>query len=123
MLTQTPEQHNRACSSATTHATEYAFVTGPGASEYSVTQSLVIQNNDAATQTLTVKLQTYSGSYASILTKEYAIAAGESEFLAEFMGQVLNGDASNPDKITIEYDVALTGSDTIHCVGSAVKFA
>jgi hypothetical protein len=121
---QTPRaQDLRLVNGTHSASTPYDWITGPGASETEVTQSLVIQNNDAVLQTVTVRSRKYSGGYATAFEKEYEIAAGESEFIAELMGRTLNGDASNPDKITVEFDTALGASDTIDCIASSVKFS
>lgn len=104
--------------------TDTDFVSGGGADTQTLVNNLAIQNNDEVAQIVTVKLKTYvTSAYVTKFTKEYEIAAGESEFIAELMGAALIGDASNPDKITLAFGTALGASDTIDCVGSSVKFS
>lgn len=119
---QTIERHDLQLDSGDSTGTDYDWVAAPSATGQLLVEMIVIQNNDTVSQVVTLKLKTYSGSYVTILTKDYTITAGESELPVEFMNAVLEGDASNPDKISIAFDTSLTASDTIDCIASAVKF-
>lgn len=124
MYQQTPIKQNLQFTASDTQATDTDWITAnTAASSYDVIQAIVIQNNDAAAQTMTVKVQTYSSSYSAIFTKTYAIAAAASEVITELAGQILNGAATNPDKVTVSFGSAMTGSDTVDCLCSTVRFA
>jgi hypothetical protein len=104
--------------------TDGDMIVGGGADTQTLVNSLVVQNNDEESQTITAKLQVHDGvSYEAQLTKEYTIESGESAFLADFMGMALEGDASHPDKITLAFNTELGSGDTIDCVGSSVQFS
>lgn len=122
-MAQTAQSHNKQLDTSDSVDTYYAWVTGGGASTQTLIQKMVIINNDAISQTVTIGLQTYSGGYSTVLEMSYTIAAGDSEFPVEFTKQVLNGDASNPDRIVAKFSDALGASDTIDCQASSVLFA
>jgi hypothetical protein len=104
--------------------TDGDMIVGGGADTQTLVNSLVVQNNDEESQTITAKLQVHNGvSYDAEFTKEYSVSAGGSAFLADFMGMALEGDASHPDKITLAFNTELGSGDTIDCVGSSVQFS
>jgi len=104
--------------------TDYTVVTAGGANTETLVEQFCIVNNDAVTQSITVKLQTYVGSYASRYEQTYSLLAGASQFPAEFIGLTLAGAASNPPKITVVFTTAELGvGDTIDCQASSVLFA
>jgi hypothetical protein len=104
--------------------TDDNMIVGGGADTQTLVNSLVVQNNDEESQTITAKLQVHDGvSYEAQLTKEYTIESGESAFLADFMGMALEGDASHPDEITLAFNTELGSGNTIDCVGSSVQFS
>ena len=107
-------------------STNYDAFTAGGASTIDVIKSFVLINNDAnASHTVTVTKQQYSGaSYAAVLTQTYTLAANTSEVPWEFSDVGLNGDATNPDKIVVQFGTALgDAGDTIDVQALVVRFS
>jgi hypothetical protein len=120
-MSQTAQQHTLQMDSGESDATDYDWFTGGVSNTQSIIQAAVIVNNDAVSQTCTVKIKDTSS--LTIFSIDYIIAAGDSAFIAELCGQVLDGDDSVPEKVTVDFSVALTGTDTIDCRGSSVIFS
>jgi len=122
-MSATPKKHSKVLNSGNSTGSDYDWIIAGSDNTQQRIYSAVIVNNDDATQTITVKVQNYSGAYSSILTKSYSIAAGETDFISELYDQVLIGNATYPDKVTVAFNTTLTSTDVINCLAGAVEFA
>ena len=119
-MTQALKQHTLQLDSGDSDGTDYEWITGGSASNVrNVIEAAVIANHDAVTQTITISIKDTSGT--AVFTIDYSIEAGDSAIIAELIGQVLEGDASIPEKVYIAFDTALGGTDTIDCRASSVE--
>ena len=84
-----------------------------------LTQNLILQSHSAAANTVTAKVW-YAG--AAIFSIDYSLDTGANMFLVELMNNVLVGDTSNPDKITLSISTTLGTDETIDCLASGVEF-
>ena len=57
------------------------------------------------------------------MPKAGAFVFQEHEHIDVIIGQVLDGDDSIPEKVTVTFSDALGASDTIDCRASSVKFS
>ena len=122
---QTVQSHTKQLIQGTHSAsTEYDVFSGGGASTIITIQSLIIVNNDAnSSHTVTLTKQEYDGGYSAVLTQTYTVASNASEVPFEFYGVSLEGSATNPDKIVVEFGTALVDAgDTIDIQATSVKF-
>ena len=114
------QSHRLKFTASDTENIDTTLITAGIADTQTLINTIVVQNNDVVSQTITVKLKD-SGSIV-YFTKTYTITAGSSEILVDFGGAVLNG-GSNPDLITISFGTTMTSTDTIDCITSAVLFS
>ena len=117
------QRHSSKAVAGTSINTDIDVILAAGTGTQTLINSIVVQNNSDELQTLTVKLQVYDTSaYVTPFQKDYAVDPWESVFLAEFIGCALIG-GTTPDKISMAFDVALSGDETIDSMGSSVKFS
>ena len=114
------QSHRLKFTASDTEDVDTTLVTAGAASTQTLVNTIVVQNNDSESQTITVKLKDVGSTVD--FTKTYTIATTESEILVEFSGAVLDG-GSNPDLITISFGTAMTDSDTLDCIASSVLFS
>ena len=117
-MQQIIKQYSLQLDSSTTTDTDTDFVVS-GSNGKILTQNLVLQSHSATANTVTAKVWYASTAIFSI---DYSLGSGVSLFLAELMNDVLVGDASNPDKITLAISTALESGETIDCLASGVEF-
>lgn len=120
-MAQTVQQHTKQLDSGDSDSTDYEWIAGGAASTQTLIQQAVIVNNDAVSQDITVKIKNTSST--AVLTIEHTIPAGASIFVAEIIGQSLDGHASTPETVSVQFGTALGASDTIDCRATSVKFS
>lgn len=104
--------------------TEYVVYTADSVTgDNSLVQLLNIQNNDAISQVVTLHIQKYiESAYETVLSKAYTVLAGDIVLPTNIMGHVLLGDASNPDRLVVEFNTSMGAGDSIVILGSLVSF-
>ena len=117
-MSQVVKKYNLQFDSSTNTGTDTNFVVA-GSTGRILTQNLVLQSHSAAANTVTVKVW-YAG--AVVFSIDYSLSANTSLFLAELMNNVLVGDSSTPDKITLAISTTLGSGETIDGLGSGVEF-
>ena len=117
-MQQIIKQYSLQLNSSTATATDTDFIVS-GSDGKILTQNLVLQSHSAVANTVTAKVW-YAGT--AIFSIDYSLGTGISLFLAELMNDVLVGDSSNPDKITLAISTTLGSGETIDCLASGVEF-
>ncbi len=87
-----------------------------GGSAAATTQRMVsvisCKNNDDVSQTLTFKKKIGAGP-TTVWTDTLVLTTGEQDFYVGLVGNVLEGNATNQESISVAFGTTMTASDTI----------
>ena len=102
-------------------ADTFVTVTAGGSAQGKIISFLNIVNQDTISHTVTLSFDRYAGSYASVFTKSYLVAAGESKIAVDFMIPLIAG--ANPDRIQAKTAVQVSSGKKVTIMACGPDFS